>query len=338
MNEQQWLFLAPRSNETSRENFAATLASGYPIEEIDKFLTPEEKKILGSRKVLYIWGNQQGKKDSWNKMKIGDFVAFYATREFVYVGKCILKKKSTEIAHQLWGNVPGKEFTWEYVFFLDELRPISIPLEIIRELSGYKEKMVVQGFMPINEKGMNEIINTYGSLNSFFDNYSQGLSSKDVFTLDNISNKENLNEKEITEIDEITRDKDIDLLLAEWEQRKNNESPETIEKRVKTIKRNVSLVKQMKEKFKNECQVCGFTFKQKNGNLYSEVAHIEPISTKKQGIDTPSNMIVLCPNHHKMLDLGNLEIISKEEYSINGEKGLLKHPLYSIKAEENIKN
>lgn len=331
MNEKQWLFFAPRSNEKSKENFAATLDSGYPIEEIEQFLTPEEKQILAPRRKLYIWGNQLGKKDSWNKMNVGDLVAFYAKGEFVYVGRCILKKRSEEIGRQLWGNVPDKDLTWEFVFFLDEIRPISIPLNAMRELGGYKEKMVVQGFMPVNERGMNSILSTYGSLVAFFDAYSSGLNSKDIAVLDDISEKNDLNEKEAVEVDKITRDKDLDLLLAEWQQRKSGEAPDEIEKKVTTIKRNVALVRKMKERYKNKCQVCGFTFKQANGNLYSEVAHIEPISSKKAGVDAPSNMIVLCPNHHKMLDLGTLRIVSPAEYSIDNKKAELKEPLFGLK-------
>lgn len=330
MNEQPWLFFAPRSNETSRANFEATLASGYPISDVDRFLSGDDKKILAPRKSLYIWGNTKGKKDSWRKMKIGDLVAFYAKGEFVYVGRCILKKQSPEIARQLWGNARGKDYTWEYVFFLDELRPISIPLGVIKELGNYKEKMVVQGFMPIKPEGMEKIVNNYGSLISFFDNYSSGLNSKDVAILDTISQKDNLGIKEAVEVDEITRDKNLDLLLAEWQQRKSGEAPDEIERKVKKIKRNVALVHQMKERYKNECQVCGFTFRQANGNFYSEVAHIEPISTKRAGVDAPSNMIVPCPNHHKMLDLGKLRIISAKEYSIEDEKFLLKEPLFRL--------
>ena len=98
LDTMQWLFLAPRSNETSRANFQATLASGYPMDEVRRFLNDEELKTLSPRTKLYIWGNQPGKKGSWNNMKVGDLVAFYAKGDFVYLGKCILKKESQEIA------------------------------------------------------------------------------------------------------------------------------------------------------------------------------------------------------------------------------------------------
>lgn len=326
----EWLFFAPRSNETSSENFAATLASGYPIEKVEEYLDQREKLIIGSRRKLYIWGNALGKKGSWNKLKLGDFVAFYVKGEFVYVGKCILKKHSPEIARKLWGNVKKKNFTWEYLFFLDELRPVSIPFEILKEFGGYKEKMVVQGFMPLNELGMGNLLGSYGSIAAFFDNYTPGLSSKDISVLDRVASKEIVNAKDIEAVDAITREKDLDLLLLEWEQRKSGEAPTVVEKKVKAIKRNATLVRQMKSRLKDECQVCGFTFLQKNGNYYSEVAHIEPISSKKMGVDKPSNLLVLCPNHHKMLDRGNLSIVSKNQYSIDGKIFDLKTPMIAL--------
>jgi len=103
----------------------ATLESGYPIKDVEQFLTEGERNLFSEKKSLYIWGNQKAKKGSWNKMNIGDFVAFYAKGELVYVGKCILKKHSAELARQLWGNDPKKKdqnATWEYTFFLS-LKP-----------------------------------------------------------------------------------------------------------------------------------------------------------------------------------------------------------------------
>ncbi len=323
-----WLFFAPRSNETSRENFLATLDSGYPIDDVKSYLNNKELQLLSNKKKLYILGNQEGKKNSWLKMKIGDYVAFYAKKEFVYVGRCIFKKESEGLARQLWGNVPGKSDTWEYTFFLDEIRPIKIPLSKIIKLGEYAEKMIVQGFMPINELGMNNILKTYGSLTSFFDNYSEGIETKDFVLLNEISNKESIDNKDLENIDKIFLKGNSDIILREFEQRLSNETPQLTENKSKRIKRNQTIVKNMKQKFSNKCQVCGFTFKKKDGEYYSEVAHIKPIYTKEAGVDKPSNMIVLCPNHHKMLDFGDLEIISMTQYKSDNKIHDLKQHLF----------
>jgi len=323
-----WLFLAPRSNETSRENFLSTLESGYPIDEVKEYLTEDEQSIFKEKQKLFIWGNQEAKASSWEKMDLGDFVAFYTKGEFVYVGKCILKKKSEALARNLWGNVPDKELTWEYTFFLDEIRPISIPLPVIIDLSKYDEKMIVQGFMPINEEGMTNILKFYGSLTSFFDSYSSGMETKDFIFLDKLSKKEEPSSKDLEKVDKIFTKINPDVLLKEYEQRLSSEKPEVIESKVIRIKRNQTIVKMMKEKYDNKCQICGFTFEKKSGGNYSEVAHIIPIESRESGVDTPSNLAVMCPNHHKMHDLGNLEIVSKTEYMVDGVVKLLETPLF----------
>lgn len=323
-----WLFFAPRSNETSRENFLATLESGYPLKDVNKFLSDEELTLFKEKGSLYIWGNQEAKAGSWNKMENGDYVAFYAKGEFVYVGKCILKKQSADLARQLWGNVPNKEVTWEYTFFLDEIRPISIPLSVITDLAGYKKNMVVQGFMPINEKGMQNILKFYGGLTSFFDSYSTGLQTKDFVSLEEISKNEISKAEQLAKLDEIFNKGNAENILKEFEQRLSNEQPTVVESKVLRIKRNQTIVRSMKEKYENKCQVCGFTFQKKDGGYYSEVAHIKPIETLEIGVDSPSNLIVLCPNHHKMHDFGALKIISKKQYVIDGAIKDLMTPLF----------
>lgn len=323
-----WLFFAPRSNETSRENFLATLESGYPINDVQGYLSEDEQRLFIDKKTLFIWGNQEAKRGSWNKMNIGDYVAFYAKGAFVYVGKCILKKKSADLARHLWGNVPTKDVTWEYTFFLDEIRPISMPLSVITDLAKYKKNMIVQGFMPINEEGMSNIINRYGSLTSFFDAYTSGLQTKEFVFLEDLSKKERPSTSDLENIDRIFEKGNPDIILKEFEQRLSNEKPEVVESKVLRIKRNQTIVKNMKEKYSNKCQVCGFTFEKKNGGYYSEVAHIIPIESMALGVDTPSNLVVLCPNHHKMHDLGNLEIISKTTYVIDGDIKQLDTPLF----------
>ncbi len=43
-----------------------------------------------------------------------------------------------------------------------------------------------------------------------------------------------------------------------------------------------------------------------NGSFYIEAAHIKP--KHKKGRETPDNILILCPNHHKEFDFGNLKI------------------------------
>ncbi len=64
--------------------------------------------------------------------------------------------------------------------------------------------------------------------------------------------------------------------------------------------RRISELIKMRES--HRCQACGFTFQKKNGNFYSEECHIQPVS--RGGADHPKNILILCSNHHRMLDTG----------------------------------
>jgi 5-methylcytosine-specific restriction endonuclease McrA len=60
-----------------------------------------------------------------------------------------------------------------------------------------------------------------------------------------------------------------------------------------------------------KCQICGTSIKKKDGQFYVEAAHIDPKRLK--GKETLDNIILLCPNHHKEFDLGNSEIVNRDD-------------------------
>lgn len=85
--------------------------------------------------------------------------------------------------------------------------------------------------------------------------------------------------------------------------------------------RNQDKVLELKNLYKNKCQICSYTFEhnanQKNG-FYSEVHHYNPL--KKQADDDYGNMIVLCPNHHAEFDYG-VKFIHLDRTTIIDEHG-----------------
>jgi predicted restriction endonuclease len=83
------------------------------------------------------------------------------------------------------------------------------------------------------------------------------------------------------------------------------------------------MVKALKEKYQNKCQICGFTFKTVKGTYYSEAAHIIPISDASEGVDHPDNIWILCANHHKMLDRQAINATGSHTYEIDGVKHAL---------------
>ena len=72
---------------------------------------------------------------------------------------------------------------------------------------------------------------------------------------------------------------------------------------IKQLKRNPELPCLLKELYGFRCQVCGFDFKPRYGVPYSETHHV--IWMSRGGVDHSNNIIVVCPNHHRIIHNAN---------------------------------
>lgn len=90
----------------------------------------------------------------------------------------------------------------------------------------------------------------------------------------------------------------------------------------KAYKRDNKLIAQIKFVRDYKCQICSSYILKANGKKYIEAAHITPKALR--GSEQPSNIILLCPNHHKEFDMGKREILLHNEIQIhfilNGKK------------------
>lgn len=65
------------------------------------------------------------------------------------------------------------------------------------------------------------------------------------------------------------------------------------------------------------CQICEalgappVAFTKKNGTPFAEAHHVQPVSLMLAGTLSASNIMVLCPNHHRQAHLGNFEVIEE---------------------------
>ncbi|MER0405891.1 winged helix-turn-helix domain-containing protein [Vibrio vulnificus] len=102
---------------------------------------------------------------------------------------------------------------------------------------------------------------------------------------------------------------------------------ETVEVKRKQIKRYQGIVKKLKAKYQNKCQIksCQFSFVKSNGEHYSEAHHLKPLS--EGGGQHEENVVILCANHHRMLHYADVVIgeLERDEriIEINGIKELV---------------
>lgn len=90
----------------------------------------------------------------------------------------------------------------------------------------------------------------------------------------------------------------------------------------KQLKRDQLAIALIKEDRGHKCQICETSIKKKNGGLYVEGAHIK--AKVDNGSELPSNILILCPNHHKEFDYGNREILEHTDnfikFKLNGHE------------------
>jgi hypothetical protein len=79
--------------------------------------------------------------------------------------------------------------------------------------------------------------------------------------------------------------------------------PETIEIRGRAFKRDNYAIELIKRVRGRQCQFCGMSVPTRSGRPYVEAAHIQPHGNG--GPAVPSNILILCPNHHKEFDFGD---------------------------------
>lgn len=114
--------------------------------------------------------------------------------------------------------------------------------------------------------------------------------------------------------------KSIAELLADLNEKMKNVSPERVEKLVSaTIRNDTKIISALKMATDFKCQfpTCGQRITKKNGGFYIEVAHIKPVSQNGQSV--LGNLIVLCPNHHKEFDFGDLKINEQTNSKLAGQ-------------------
>ena len=97
-------------------------------------------------------------------------------------------------------------------------------------------------------------------------------------------------------------------------------NPERTETTIFRIIRDTRLTKQLKLLHDNKCQICGNKIVLPSGKGYSEAHHIKPLGLKHHGPDVPENIIIVCPNHHVMLDYGVIPIAKETIHVVRGHE------------------
>jgi hypothetical protein len=109
------------------------------------------------------------------------------------------------------------------------------------------------------------------------------------------------------------------LRLRALDERMAEVTPERVRALVaQTLRRDTAIVRALKEAHGYRCQFpgCASVIRTRGGGRYAEVAHVEPV--RSGGRSVLGNLLVLCPNHHKEFDLGELDVTRQTPTRLTG--------------------
>lgn len=161
------IILQPCGNKDARAHFVDTIENTVEISEIEGYLSQTELEII---KELYpegklrIWGVTRGinerNKKYWDKINKGDITLLSKDGQIFASTTTTFKIHNKLLARALWNeNKEGN--TWEFIYFVDELRFLSIPYKEFNKCVGYKENFVIQGFSILDEEKSQNILDQY---------------------------------------------------------------------------------------------------------------------------------------------------------------------------------
>lgn len=96
-------------------------------------------------------------------------------------------------------------------------------------------------------------------------------------------------------------------------------SPDRVSAHVSRIVRDTATAYALKAQYDFECQLCGTALEYAPGAYYVEVHHLRPLGRPHDGPDARDNMLVLCPNHHALFDLGVPVFVAAGRVLLNGQ-------------------
>jgi len=189
------VILQPCANKDAREHYADTIENTKSLDSISQFLSNKEldelKEIYPQGQVA-IWGVTPSQSTKWKKIQPGD-VTLLAKEGAVFASAVTTYKiHNYTLASQLWG-FDNKGNTWEYIYFLSEVKNQHIPYKELNKTIPYNENYVIQGFSILDEE---KSINVLEAFDLESETYFPDIDTKELF--EDLKNEDSLEIKSKT--------------------------------------------------------------------------------------------------------------------------------------------
>ncbi|MEB9879438.1 P-loop NTPase fold protein [Bacillus cereus] len=159
------VILQPTGNKIAQNNYHSTIRNGIEITNIKSFLESKDLEVLSKiykDGIIRVWGITPSSPNikQWDKIQRGDVALFSANKQIFASATVTYKIHNLELAKHLWGEMENGG-SWEYIYFLDEVKNQSIDLSDFNRLLNYEEGYVIQGFRVLDQEKSNIIIEEF---------------------------------------------------------------------------------------------------------------------------------------------------------------------------------
>jgi predicted restriction endonuclease len=103
----------------------------------------------------------------------------------------------------------------------------------------------------------------------------------------------------------------------------SDKPPARVNQNIERIVRNTAIILALKKLYDNECQMCGTKIVLSDETSYSEGAHVRPLS--ESGPDIKENVLILCPNHHALIDHGEVTFSQDGSWHSINDAGVINY-------------
>lgn len=150
------IFLQPSNTNATLKNSDDAILKEISIDQYKNLMDRKDYETL---KRIYpdgiakLRGITPGKNDSnvskWKSIEPGDVVLFYRKGIYQISAVTTYTLRNQDLALEIWG-IDNRQQTWEYMYFLAEVKNINLAKEKLNRLVGYSENNFPQGFIRIS--------------------------------------------------------------------------------------------------------------------------------------------------------------------------------------------
>jgi putative restriction endonuclease len=327
------IFVFTAGNPEARQHLADSIEN--PIDEETVFAgfasahRKELERIREEGNGFYAWGAVpgQGNLRNWEAMERDDYVLCVYGNAYHYAARVLAKHDNRRFAQRVWDtDHEGK--TWQYVYFLTK------PVEIYGRVPAVGEYLnrAYLGFTRISDAKVDEILNDFGSVDTFIHQMLDGPESGigTAHGLDGVTERdmEELEDAEDLEKTEVDREMAIirDRLAQDP---KLHEGLDRQATQIYARLRSAAFEIGVKKLYGFRCAICGSGLRTPDQKPEVQSAHIYP--KRLDGSDDIRNGIYVCRRHHWAMDAGWISIA--DDYTILVREDLPDHNDYQFIAE-----